>query len=36
MLKQPIITFTLDSITNGCEKTVCKSEIGTLVYKNLK
>ena len=35
MLKQPIITFTLDTITNGCEKTVCKSEIGTLVYKNL-
>ena len=36
MLKQPIITSTLDTITNGCEKTVCKSEIGTLGYKNLK
>ena len=36
MLKQPIITFTLDTITIGCGKTVCKSEIGTLVYKNLK
>ena len=36
MLKQPIITSTLDNFKNGCEKTVCKSEIGTLVYKNLK